>query len=88
MTEKRNIEIFSADCPVCQSTIELVNKLACPSCEVTVLDMNLPDVAKKAEHLGVESVPAVAINGQLASCCSGRGPNEAELRQAGIGQPL
>ena len=25
---------------------------------------------------------------QLAACCSGRGPNEAELRQAGIGQPL
>ena len=62
--------------------------MACPSCEVTILDINNPDVAKKAERLGVKLVPAVTINGQLAACCSGRGPNEAELRQAGIGQPL
>jgi len=88
MTEKRNIEIFSAGCPACQSTIDLVNKMACPSCEVIVLDMNDPDVAKKAESLGVRSVPSVTVNGKLAACCSGRGPNEAELRQAGIGQPL
>lgn len=88
MTEKRKIEIFSAGCPACQSTIDLVNKLACPSCEVVVLDMHHPDVAKKAEDLGVKSVPAVAVNGQLASCCAGRSPNETELRQAGIGQPL
>jgi len=33
-------------------------------------------------------VPAVVVNGQLASCCKGRGPNEEELRKAGIGQPL
>ena len=36
---------------------------------------------------GVRSVPAVAINGQLAGCCAGRGVDEASLRAAGLGQP-
>ncbi len=88
MADKRKIEIFSAGCPACQNTIDLVNQLACSSCEVLVLDMNNANVAKKAEHLGVKSVPSVAVNGKLAPCCAGRGPNETELREAGIGQPL
>lgn len=88
MKTKRQIEVFSAGCPVCEETIALVNRLACSSCEVTVLDTNDSEVAARAKRLGVRSVPAVAINGQLADCCSGRGPDEKTLRAAGIGQPL
>ncbi len=84
---KRKVEVFSAGCPSCQDTIALVKKLACPSCEVTVLDMNDIAVAKQAKALGVKSVPAVAIDGQLASCCMGRGADEQALRAAGLGQP-
>ena len=87
MNAKRKIEIFSAGCPVCQDTIELVKRLACQSCEVAVLDMSQRDVAQRAKQLGVRSVPAVAINGQLAGCCAGRGPDETTLRAAGLGQP-
>lgn len=86
MNAKRQVEVFSAGCPACQSAIDLVNRLACPSCEVTVLDMNDIDVAKRARDLGVRSVPAVAINGQLASCCAGAGVEEQALRTAGLGQ--
>ena len=39
MATKRQIEVFSAGCPVCQETVDLVNQIACPSCEVTILDM-------------------------------------------------
>jgi hypothetical protein len=28
------------------------------------------------------------IDGALADCCAGRGPDMAALRQAGLGQPL
>lgn len=87
MSTNRKIEVFSAGCPVCEDTIELVNRVACSSCEVSVLDMNLAEVAKRAKDLGVRSVPAVAIDGKLADCCAGRGPNEATLRAAGLGQP-
>jgi len=86
MATKRKIEVFSAGCPACEETVELINRIACPSCEVTVLDMNEPAVARRAKGLGVRSVPAVAINGRLADCCTGRGPDETALRSAGVGQ--
>jgi glutaredoxin len=88
MTTKRKIEVFSAGCPVCEETEKLVESLACPSCDVQVLDMNEPAVAARAKALGVRSVPAVAIDGKLATCCAGRGPDEATLRAAGLGQSL
>lgn len=86
MNAKRKVEVFSAGCPTCQTAIELANRLACSSCEVSILDMNDIDVAQRARDLGVRSVPAVAINGQLLSCCSGAGVDERALRAAGLGQ--
>lgn len=88
MNMQRKVEVFSAGCPVCEETIAMVNRLACSSCEITVLNMNDRKVAARAKRLGVRSVPAVAINGQLADCCAGRGPDEKTLRAAGLGQTL
>ncbi len=88
METKRKIEVFGAGCPACEETIELVKSVACPSCEVAVLDMNDPSVASRAKSLGIHSVPSVVIDGQLADCCAGRGPDEATLRSAGLGQPI
>lgn len=88
MTSKRTIEVFSAGCPACEETITLVNQIACPSCEVLILDMNDPAVAGRARSLGIHSVPAVVIDGKIADCCAGRGPEEATLRAGGLGQPL
>jgi hypothetical protein len=89
MTNKtREIEIFSAGCPVCQETVEMVKRIACSSCEIRVLDMYDPQVATRAKSLGVHSVPSVAINGELVSCCAGRGPDEKTLRKAGVGRSL
>ncbi len=87
MTGKRKIEVFSAGCSACRETIEMVNRAACPSCEVTILDMHDAQVAERAASLGIRSVPAVVIDGKLADCCAGRGPDEAALRMAGLGSP-
>ena len=86
MAVKRKVEVFSAGCPVCEDVVELVRRLACPSCGVEVLNMNDIEVVKRAKALGVRSVPAVAIDGQLAGCCAGRGIDEQALRAAGLGQ--
>ncbi len=86
MSDKRKIEIFSAGCAVCDETVALVNSLACPSCDVEVLDTQTDDVAAKAKQYGVRSVPAVVVDGQLAACCAG-GADEASLRAVGIGEP-
>lgn len=88
MSNKRKIEVFSAGCLACQETIDLVNQVACPSCEVSILDLNDAAVASRAKGLGIRSVPAIVIDGKLADCCMGRGPDEATLRAAGLGQPV
>ena len=85
MSTKRKIEIFSAGCPACEETIALVNRIACASCDVEVVDMHQSAGAAKAKQYGIRSVPAVVVDGKLADCCAGRGPDEAALRAAGIG---
>lgn len=83
----RKIEVFTAGCAVCDEIVALVKRTACPSCEVEILDMRQPDVARKAKHYKLRSVPAVVIDGVVADCCANRGPDEATLRAAGLGQP-
>lgn len=82
---KRKIEIFSAGCPKCQEAITQVRSLACSSCEIEVLDMQQETVAIRAKQYGIQRVPAVVIDGQLAGCCGQGGVDEAVLRAAGIG---
>lgn len=88
MANKRMVEVFSAACPACTELVELVQRLACDSCEVSVLDMNDTAVSDRARELGINVVPAVVIDGELAGCCRGVGPTEQSLRDAGIGRPL
>lgn len=66
----------------------MIKDNACASCEVTILDMNNPAVSNRAKSLGIKSVPAVVINGKLADCCEGRGPDIEVLKAAGLGVPL
>ncbi|GAC1626294.1 MAG: hypothetical protein NVS9B10_14020 [Nevskia sp.] len=86
MTTKRKVEVFSAGCAVCDEAVALVKRVACPSCDVTVHDMKDIRSVQRAKALGVRSVPAVAIDDELASCCAGRGIDEAVLRVAGLGR--
>ena len=88
MTNRRKIEIFSAGCPVCQEAIAEIRDNSCASCDVTILDMNDPSVSNRAKSLGIKSVPAVVIDGKLADCCEGRGPDIEILKAAGLGVPL
>ena len=88
MANQRQVEVYSAGCAMCADVVNLIKKIACPSCNISVLDMNEPDVARRAKELGITTVPAIAIDGKLADCCSGGGPNENTLRAAGIGAPL
>ncbi len=88
MNAKRKFEIISAGCPVCETAIARINEIACPSCEVTTLEMNARGVAERAGALGIRSLPAVVIDGNLADCCTGEGVDEDALKAAGLGQPL
>lgn len=82
MSTKKKIEVFSAGCATCKETIELVRRLAGSSHEVVIHDMNKSETASKAKTFGIRSVPALVIDGKLASCCADRGPEEHVLRAA------
>ena len=83
---KRQIEVFTAGCAVCEPTVRLVRQLACSDCEVTVHDVSKHG-AEAAQRYDIKSLPAVVVDGRLAACCEHRGPDADQLRAAGIGQP-
>lgn len=88
MTDRRKIEVFVAGCPLCVEAVRMVKRISCDSCDVEVLNLSDEHVSTRARELGVRSVPAVAVEGELASCCAGRGIDEEVLLNAGIGQSL
>ena len=77
--------LSTAGCGVCDEIVTLVRSIACSSCDVTVLDMNDPQVAERARAIGVRTVPAVAVDGTLTAYSPTGGYDEVTLRAAGIG---
>ena len=69
MTTKRQIDIYSARCAICNDAVELVEDMACSSCEIMVKDMTDDSVASEAKGLGIKSVPAIVIDGRLTDHC-------------------
>jgi hypothetical protein len=61
MATKREIEVFSAGCALCQEVIDVVRQEAGPSSKVTVQNMMDARVLSRAEKFGIRSVPAVVI---------------------------
>ncbi len=88
---KRKIEIFTAGCSICNPVVELVNKVACSSCDVIIYDLNkgcdTNECRDKAKQYGITKVPAVVVDGELLECCKTGTVSEKALRDAGIGQP-
>jgi glutaredoxin 3 len=44
--------------------------------------MHQAHIAVRAKQHGIRSLPSVVVDGKLADCCTGRGPNEVNLREA------
>ena len=86
---KRNVEVFTAGCPVCDDTVKLVNSIACDSCEVTVYDLNkgcdTNICREKAKEYGIKRLPAVAVDGKLLECCEIGSVSLDALKAAGVG---
>ena len=85
---KNKVEIFTSGCPICESTVDLVERLACPSWEIIIYDLtkdNKKEIQDKAASYGVKRIPAVAVNGKLLECCEMSSVSENMLREAGVG---
>lgn len=84
--KKRTIEVFTAGCPCCDEAVRLVKSLACENCDVQVLDMRSDKAAQaRAKQYGLQRVPAIVVNGQLADCCRSGAVDAATLRSLGVG---
>ena len=50
--------------------------------DIEIHDMHQGPIAARAKQYGIKSVPGIVVDGKLADCCAGRGPDEEILRQA------
>ncbi|MGH9011511.1 MAG: thioredoxin family protein [Acidimicrobiia bacterium] len=82
---QRQVEVFTAGCPLCEPAVQLVQELACPDCDVTVHDLRESGV-ERVRRYGVQRVPAVVVDGTLAACCQGSEVSREQLHAAGIGR--
>ncbi len=69
--DRRKVEVFSAGCALCHEVIDVVRREAGSTSEVIVRDMMDARCLARAEELGIRSVPAVVIDGRLASSAGG-----------------
>ena len=80
-SQRRKIEIFMAGCATCREAIDMVRRIAGSDHDLEIHDMQQAHVAARAKQHGIRSLPAVVIDGKLAGCCAGRGPDEGILRR-------
>jgi len=89
---KRQIEVFTAGCPVCEPVVKMINEMTCASCEVTVYNLVEQCESKicldKMNEYNITSLPAVVVNGELLSCCKGRRITKEDLAAAGVGKAI
>ncbi len=86
---KRQIEIFTAGCPVCEPIVVLVKETACENCEIIIHNLSEQNKNKegitKMKEYGVKRLPAIAVDRKLIGCCKNVEITKDDLVKAGIG---
>jgi len=87
----RSVEIFTAGCPVCEPTIQLVKETACDDCDITIHDLSKDPIDKQATDklitYGINRIPSIVVDGKLLDW-GDRKVTREDLLNAGIGQSL
>jgi hypothetical protein len=65
MATQHTIEIYSDDSAACRLAIDIVRRVSAADDEIIVHQMANADTAARAQRLGIQSVPAVVIDGKL-----------------------
>jgi glutaredoxin 3 len=60
----------------------ICKRIAGSTHDIEIHDMHQAHIAARAKQNGIRSVPRLIVDGKLAGCCAGRGPDEAILREA------
>lgn len=86
---KKQIEVFTAGCPVCEPVVQLIKDTAGKDCEITIHNLSEQCESKicvtKMEEYGVKRLPAIAVDGKLLGCCKNIDITKTDLVNAGIG---
>lgn len=61
----KKIEVFTADCPFCKETLELIKKEACSECEVIERRCSGEECCEPAKDYGIKAVPTVVVDGKI-----------------------
>lgn len=63
---KRRIEIFSAGCPLCRETLDLVKQsVSSCGCEVIERKCDETELCDEAKQYGIRTMPTVVVDGQI-----------------------
>lgn len=68
--KKVRLELFTADCPLCEETIEMVKNAKCDEC--TLIEYNLVERCEdetclaKVKKYGIKAIPSLVVDGKLA----------------------
>ena len=66
-TNKRTIEVFTAGCPVCRETLDLVRQtVAGCGCEVIERLCEGDTCCAPAQSYGVKALPTIVVDGKIA----------------------
>lgn len=61
----RKIEVFTADCPLCQETLRLIRQEACSECEIIERRCEGDECCEPAKGYGIKAVPTVVMDGKI-----------------------
>ncbi len=80
---KRQIEVFTAGCPICSPVVAMVKEVTGTSGDIIIHNLNEEfdnqEVKDKLAGYGVNRIPAVAVNGELLGCCTNNEVSRQEL---------
>lgn len=66
MPQKRRIEVFTAGCPLCNETLELVKRSVSEcGCDVIERRCTGDECCAEAKQYGVRAMPTVVVDGKI-----------------------
>lgn len=77
------VEIYSSGSEKCHQTYELINGVVSKHCDeycvIRIHDVKIPEVAARAQSLGINKTPAVLVNGKLLKDYIGKVPPKNKI---------
>lgn len=59
------IEVFTADCPLCNDTLKIIKQVSCPECEVIERRCSGEVCCEPAKGYGIKAVPTIVVDGKI-----------------------